>query len=93
MTHTIAITNFENYLLWFACVHSPLDGLRLSDLPKLEECKKLFQRERFEGEHSVEIPAELMPYVRAVWESMPIGKLARTDDLPSAVTSVSEKLK
>ena len=90
---TLTITNYENYLLWFAAVHSPLDGLRLSDLAHLEALKKLFQTERFEGEKSVEISPTLFPYLRAAWEAFPLGKVARTDDLPAAVERVGNQLK
>lgn len=90
---TLTLNTYENYLLWFAAVHAPLDGLRLSDLPKLEAAKKLFQCERFDGDRTVEVPTDIMPYVKATWEALPIGKLTRTDDLPATVAAVSAKLK
>ena len=94
MNKTLNVTAYDNYLLWFACCHSPLDGLRLADLPRLEAAKKLFQgRERFDGAVAVEVPADLLPYVRAAWEALPVGKLVRVDDLPDAVARVTAQLK
>lgn len=91
---TLSLNTYENYLLWFAVVHAPLDGLRISDLPKLEEAKKLFVHEEpINGERQVEVSAELLRYLRATWDALPVGKLARTDDLPIAVKSITEKLK
>jgi hypothetical protein len=93
MTKTLNLDNYSNYLAWFALVNSPLEGLRLSDLEKLEQAKKLFVCDRFEGERAVELPNELLPLMRAAWDNFPLGKVARTDDLPGAVARVSEQLK
>ena len=89
---TLTLTNYENYLVWVGLVHAPLEGLRLSDLPKIEAAKKAFVCERFDGDRTVELEADLAPILRAAWGAFPLGKIARTDDLPAAVERVTKQL-
>lgn len=91
-TTKLKLTSQENYLLLIAVVNSPLKGLRLSDLPKVEEVKRCFKRSTFDGEIEVEIPTDGMPYVRAAWASFPLGEVPRTDDLPAVVDSINKKI-
>lgn len=91
---TLNLTHYETYLSWFALVHAPMEGLRLSDLPLLESMKKkLVVNERFDGDREVELNADGLRLLRAAWSAFPLGKIARTDDLPEAVERVTAQLK
>lgn len=89
---TLTLTMFENYLAWFALVHSPLDGLRLSDLDTVEKAKKRFVCDKFDDKRTVELAADEAHILGLAWRNLPVGKLARTDDLPDAVKSVTAQL-
>lgn len=93
MTKTLNITPVENYLLFVATSSAPVEGTRLSDFPKLEAAKKLFQCDPFDGSRPVEVPNELLKYVRACWDALPVGRVPRTDDLPAAIDNVTKQLK
>ena len=93
MTKTLTINAYENSLLLLAIVQSPLEGLRIADLPRVEAAKGLFRRERFDGEIAVEVPSDLVPLLRHAWDNLPVGKIPRFDDLPAAVERVTKQLK
>lgn len=79
-------------LLHHACVHAPLQGLRLADLARIDTLKKLLVAAKGEGGHTVEVPSNLVSLLTQLWEAIDIGTLHRIDELAGMIQSTQEAI-